>query len=96
MHKARIGLPDFSQRTQNNMNQSPFEEIVSYWLGKPTVGNLGLIIFGGPGLGKWIVEWHFSIISQGPLSLTSTVSFEGALLLNELSYRPGIGLILKS
>ena len=65
--------------------------------GKATVGNLGLVTFGGPGLRKWIVEWHFAIISRGHFRAFTDKQYQlcSALLLNELSYKPGIGLILK-
>ena len=36
------------------------------------------------------------MIPWGQLSLPSIINFGGALLLNELSYRPRIGRILKS
>ena len=55
-----------------------------------------LSVFTFARLRKLIVEWRSSMISWGPLSLPSIINFGGALLLNELSYTPRMGRILKS
>ena len=78
------------------------------WLVSPLVGkayclysNIILVIvsilsvFTYTSLWKLIVKGRSSIISWGPLSLPSIINFGGALLLNELNYRPQIGRILK-
>ena len=72
------------------------------WLASPSVGNIILVIafilsvFAFARLWKLMVEQRSSTISWDPLSLPSIINFGGALLLNELSYRPRIGRILKS
>ena len=72
------------------------------WLVSPSVGNIILVIafilsvFAFARLWKLMVERRSSTISWGPLSPPSIINFGGALLLNELSYRPRIGRILKS
>jgi len=43
-----------------------------------------------------MVERRSSTILWGPLLPPSIINFGGALLLNELSYRPRIGRILKN
>ena len=71
------------------------------WLVSPSVGNIILVIafilsvFAFARLWK-LVDRRSSTISWGPLSPPSIINFGGALLLNELSYRPRIGRILKS
>ena len=55
-----------------------------------------LSIFTSARLWKLMVKWRSSMISWGRLSLPSIINFGGALHLNELSYRPRIGRILKS
>ena len=67
-------------------------------VGQPTVSTQTHFcgIFAFARLNRWIVEWRSTITSCVPISLTSTMNFEGALHLNELSYRSEIGLILKS
>ena len=59
-----------------------------------TAINLGVSTFAR--LWKLMGDWRPSMISWGPLSLPSIIKFGGALLLNELSYTPQIGRILKS
>ena len=72
------------------------------WLVSPSVGNIILVIafilsvFAFARLWKLMVERRSSTISWGPLPPPSIINFGGALLLNELSYRPRIGRILKS
>ena len=76
---------------------SPLVDKAYYWYPNVIlviVGNLSVFTFAR--LRKLIVEWRSSLISWGPLSLPNIINFEGALLLDELSYRPQIGRILKS
>ena len=75
---------------------SPLVDKAYYWYPNVilvSVGNLSVFTFAR--LRKLIVEWRSSLISWGPLSLPNIINFEGALILDEFSYRPQIGRISK-